>query len=71
VIGVALVIAGLGVLTDRSWGRGVGTALAGVSLITQFMFIPYYPWWSITMMTIDLLIIFALTRSSIGTSGGR
>lgn len=69
VVGVVLVIAGLGVLTNKSWGRGAGAAVAGVSLITQFMFVPYYPAWAIPMMTLDLLIVFALTRFHIGTSG--
>ncbi|MEU5532469.1 hypothetical protein [Streptomyces sp. NPDC020362] len=71
VVGVALVVAGLGVLTDKSWGRGVGAAVAGISLITQFMFVPYYPVWSITVMTLDLLILFALTRYHIETSAGQ
>lgn len=62
VVGVALVVAGLGVLTNQSWGRGAGVAVAGISLITQFMFVPYYPLWSIPVMTLDLLIVFALTR---------
>ncbi|WP_245883054.1 DUF7144 family membrane protein [Streptomyces hyaluromycini] len=62
VIGVALVIAALGVLTDQGWGRGAGIGVAAVSLITQFMFVPYYPLWAIPVMTIDLLILFALTR---------
>lgn len=71
VIGVALVIAGLGVLTDKSWGRGAGVVVAGISLITQFMFVPYYPLWAIPAMTLDLLILFALTRVHIETRGGR
>ncbi|MFE7239905.1 hypothetical protein [Streptomyces sp. NPDC057580] len=71
VVGVALVVAGLGVLTNKSWGRGAGAVAAGISLITQFMFVPYYPAWSIPVMTLDLLIIFALTRFHVGTSGGR
>jgi hypothetical protein len=52
-------------------GRGAGAAAAGISLITQFMFVPYYPAWAIPMMTLDLLIIFALTRVHAGTNGGR
>lgn len=71
VVGLALVIAGMGVLTDKSGGRGAGAAAAGVSLITQFMFVPYYPLWAIPIMTLDLLAIFALTRFHVGTSGGR
>ncbi|MFK0158256.1 hypothetical protein ACIQVL_18375 [Streptomyces sp. NPDC090499] len=62
VVGLALVIAGLGVLTDQGWGRGAGIAVAAISLITQFMFVPYYPLWAIPVMTLDLLILFALTR---------
>ncbi|MQY36067.1 hypothetical protein SRB17_40640 [Streptomyces sp. RB17] len=70
-MGVALVIAGLGVLTGRSWGRGAGVAVAAISLITQFMFVPYYPLWAIPVMTLDLLILFALTRVHIETRDGR
>ncbi|MCQ4042266.1 hypothetical protein ACFOSC_24175 [Streptantibioticus rubrisoli] len=70
VVGVALVIAGLGVLTKQSWGRGAGATMAGISLITQFMFVPYYPAWAIPVMTLDLVIVFALTRFHVGTSGG-
>lgn len=70
VVGVALVIAALGLLTNKSWGRGAGATLAGISLITQFMFVPYYPAWAIPLMAIDLMIVFALTRFRVGTSGG-
>ncbi|GAA3526559.1 hypothetical protein GCM10022295_05790 [Streptomyces osmaniensis] len=71
VVGLALIIAGMGVVTNKSWGRGAGAAAAGISLITQFMFVPYYPLWAIPVMTLDLLVIFALTRFYVGTSGGR
>lgn len=62
VVGVVLVIAGVGVLADQSWGRGAGVAVAGISLVTQFMFIPYYPAWSISVMILDLLIMWTLSR---------
>jgi hypothetical protein len=70
VVGVTLVIAGLGVLSNQSWGRGAGAAVAGTSLITQFMFVPYYPAWAIPVMVLGLTIAFALTRFHVGTSGG-
>ncbi|MEV8593281.1 hypothetical protein [Streptomyces sp. NPDC052012] len=62
VVGIGLVAAGLGVLLGQSWGRGAGVALAAVSLITQFMFLPYYPLWAISVMTLDLLALWTLTR---------
>jgi len=71
VVGLALVIAGMGVVTNRSWGRGAGVAAAGISLITQFMFIPYYPLWALPMMALDLAILFALTRAHMGADGNR
>ncbi|MET7544083.1 hypothetical protein [Streptomyces sp. NPDC005507] len=71
VIGVALVVAGLGVAAGTTWGRGAGIAVAAISLITQFMFIPYYPAWSIIVMALDLLIVWSLTRFSPTTRAGR
>ncbi|MFG2563689.1 hypothetical protein [Streptomyces sp. NPDC048496] len=62
VIGMALLAASVGILTARSWGRGAGVALAAASLVSQFMFIPYYPVWSISVMVLDLLAIWALAR---------
>ncbi|MEU0600061.1 hypothetical protein ABZ484_17735 [Streptomyces sp. NPDC006393] len=71
VVGVLLVITGLAVLADKSWGRGAGAAVVAASLITQFMFVPHYPAWAIPMMALDLLILFALTRFHIETGVGR
>ncbi|MER6329937.1 DUF7144 family membrane protein [Streptomyces sp. NPDC001034] len=65
VIGLVLVVAAFGLLAGKSWGRGAGMVAAGVSLITQFMFVPYYPAWAIPVMALDLLILFALTRTHI------
>ncbi|MFJ1796427.1 DUF7144 family membrane protein [Kitasatospora griseola] len=62
VIGVWLSVAGVGVLAGQTWGRWAGLTAAAISLVTQFMFIPYYPVWSIPVMTLDLLIIWALSR---------
>jgi hypothetical protein len=70
VVGVALLVAGLGILWNQSWGRGAGIVLAAISLITQFMFVPYYPAWAIPVMALDLLILFALTRVHAGAGGG-
>ncbi|GGV87175.1 hypothetical protein GCM10015535_36360 [Streptomyces gelaticus] len=71
VVGVALVVAGLAILMNKSWGRGAGVAVAGISLVTQFMFVPYYPAWAIPVMALDLMILFALTRFHVGADGGR
>ncbi|OPG05024.1 hypothetical protein B1R27_23045 [Streptomyces sp. GKU 895] len=63
VVGIGLVAAGLGVLLGKSWGTGAGAALSAISLITQFMFIPFYPLWSISVMTLDIVAVWTLARA--------
>ncbi len=38
----------------------VGVVLALVSAITNFAFIPFYPFWSILIIALDVFIIWAL-----------
>ncbi|MEU5753329.1 hypothetical protein [Streptomyces sp. NPDC047829] len=65
VVGVALIVVGVATLRSMSWGRAAGPATAAVSLVTQFMFIPYYPLWSISVMALDLIILWGLARLAV------
>ena len=60
ILGVVVFLAGCALLTDSIWARAVGVALAAVSAIVNFLYIPYSPVWSIVIVAIDLLIIWAL-----------
>ena len=44
-----------------SLARTVGVIIAGLSAIANFAFLPYYPVWAITVIAIDVTIIWALT----------
>jgi hypothetical protein len=35
--------------------------VASLSLMANFLFMPAYPLWSITLVVVDLLVIWALT----------
>ena len=59
--GIIIVLAGMGVLAGRTWARGVGVALAGLSALVNFAFIAAYPFWSVIVIAIDIFVIFALT----------
>ena len=61
VVGLVLLLAGIGVFSGNVLARTVGVIVAALSLIANFFFIPAYPVWSIAVVTIDLLIIWALT----------
>jgi hypothetical protein len=41
--------------------RGVGVLLAGLSAIANMAFIGAYPVWSIIVIVVDVLVIYALT----------
>lgn len=58
--GVFLLMAGSAIMSGKMWGRVVGIIFAGLSLIANFAFIPVYPFWSILMVTIDILVLYAL-----------
>ena len=60
--GVGVALAGLYVFSGATWARIVGIALAMVSAIANFFFIPYYPFWSILMIALAVWAIWALTR---------
>jgi hypothetical protein len=59
-IGIAVFAVGVCLLLGMAWARYVGVAFAVIDAIANFMFMPYYPIWSIIVIAIDLFIIWAL-----------
>jgi hypothetical protein len=60
-IGVVLVLTGLGLLSGNILARTIAVFVAGLSIMANFLFMPAYPVWSLTIITIDVFVIFALT----------
>ncbi|MEE4275573.1 MAG: hypothetical protein V2J16_06900 [Thermoleophilia bacterium] len=58
--GVLLLLAALGVYRGGELGRWFGIIAASVNLFFQFVFLPAYPFWAITIMVLDVLVIYAL-----------
>ena len=52
--------AGWAVFSGRTWGRVVGITLTALSAVANFLFIPYYPFWAILIITLDVFVIWAL-----------
>jgi|SRR3954451_2303837 hypothetical protein len=61
ITGVVLFAAGLGVQSGQMWARVVGVVVAVLSAIVNFVFIASYPLWSLTLIAMDILVIYALT----------
>jgi hypothetical protein len=59
-VGLLVLAAGLAVLVGQTWGLVIGIILAGLSALANFAFIPYYPFWSLTIIALDVFVIWAL-----------
>jgi hypothetical protein len=60
VIGILLVAVAVGILGRRSWGQVTGLVVAGLSMLANFAFLPYYPWWSVVSIAFGALVVWAL-----------
>jgi hypothetical protein len=61
VVGVLVGLAGFFLLSGAAWARGFVVGLAVLSLVANFMAIPYFPAWSIVMIALDVAVIWTLT----------
>ena len=59
-LGVLLMATGGFLFGGSGWSRGVGIGLAVLAIIANFMWLPYYPWWSIIVIGLSIAIIWAL-----------
>jgi len=59
-IGIVAILAGLGLLAGNMAARGVGVGIAFLSALVNLAFISAYPVWSLIMITVDVLVIFAI-----------
>ena len=53
-------LAGVALFSGRMWARVVGVALALLSILANFAFMPAYPLWAITLIFVDTFVIYAL-----------
>jgi len=60
VLGALVTVTGGAILTGQTWGRIVGIVLVVLSLIANFLFIPWYPVWSLVIIGLDVAVIWAL-----------
>ena len=60
-LGVLIVASGAGVLVGNLAARIVAVILAALSAVVNLLFIEAYPIWSIIIIAVDVLVIFALT----------
>jgi hypothetical protein len=60
-VGVGVVVAGFFVFAGAAWARMVGIGVAALSALLNFMWLPYYPIWSLVVIALDVMVIWALS----------
>jgi hypothetical protein len=63
-LGLLLLFTGFGLFSRQTWAGVTAIMLAGLSAVINFFFIPYYPFWSIVVIALDVWVIWSLTRPS-------
>lgn len=59
--GVIVLLAGFALLSGATWARVLGIVLAAIAAAQAFVFLPYQPFWSIIVIALAVLTIWALT----------
>jgi hypothetical protein len=59
-VGLLVAFAGWSLLSGRTWARALAITLAVLSAVANFLFIPYYPFWSLLIIALDIFVIWAI-----------
>jgi hypothetical protein len=59
-IGAIAVGVAIGILLGQTWGRIAGIAIAGLSALSNFAFLPYSPVWTLVIIAFNAFVIWAL-----------
>ncbi len=60
IVGAIIFLSGFGIMKGNILARTVGGIMAAVSLVANFAFLPAYPFWSIVIITVDILVLWAI-----------
>jgi hypothetical protein len=60
VLGVVAFLTGIGMMIGQAWARVTGIILAVLSAIVNLAFVAAYPVWSVLVIALDVIVIYAL-----------
>jgi hypothetical protein len=67
-LGVLVALAGVALFSGALWARITGIVLASLAMVANFMWLPYYPLWSVVLIAVDAFVIWALCVGTKATS---
>jgi hypothetical protein len=60
IAGALVFLAGLSLFTGRMWARTLAVILVAISALVNFAWATAFPVWSLTLLAIDLLVLYAI-----------
>ena len=60
IFGIVIFLVGLCLTLGQTWARLLGVILVTLNLLTQFILLPAYPVWSIIVIAVDVVVLWAL-----------
>jgi hypothetical protein len=60
ILGACQVLVGCGVFVKNQFSRWTGVVVLGANCIAQLLMMPAYPFWSLTILTMDILAMYGL-----------
>lgn len=60
VLGAVLIISAFGLMTGATWGRIAAITVLAVSIVANFLSLPYYPYWGLLIIALDIVVIWAI-----------
>ena len=62
IIGIIVFLGGLALFSRTPWAGILAIFLALLSAFANFFFIPYYPFWALVIIALDVWVIWSITR---------
>ena len=50
----------LGMMPGATWARVAAIFMASLSIVAMFLWLPYYPVWSLVVIALDIIVIWAV-----------
>ena len=60
IVGAVQILAASSIWAGNQFGRWVGITVAGLSAIAALMSLPAYPFWSLAIFAVDILVVYGL-----------
>jgi hypothetical protein len=62
ILGLVVAFGGLALFSGKAWAGILAIIVAMLSAVSNFLYIPYYPFWSIVLIALNVWVIWSLTR---------